>query len=58
MARRITMVLLPVLLALFLLVPAALAAGPVSADDLLVVLPQPPAAGELATRADFAAMLV
>ncbi|MEW6448077.1 MAG: S-layer homology domain-containing protein, partial [Bacillota bacterium] len=58
MARRITMVLLAVVLAVFLLVQAVLAAGPVSADDLLAVLPQPPAAGELATRADFAAMLV
>ncbi|MEW6771456.1 MAG: S-layer homology domain-containing protein [Bacillota bacterium] len=58
MARRITTVLLAVVLAVFLLVPAALAAGPVAADDLLAVLPQPPAAGELATRADFAAMLV
>jgi hypothetical protein len=52
------MVLLPVVLAVFLLVPAALAAGPVSVDDLLAVLPQPPAEGQLATRADFAAMLV
>ncbi|MEW6448928.1 MAG: S-layer homology domain-containing protein [Bacillota bacterium] len=57
MARRISTVLLPVLLALFLLVPAALATGPV-ADDLLAALPQPPAEGQLATRADFAAMLV
>jgi hypothetical protein len=50
-------VLLAVVLAVFLLVPAALAAGPVAADDLLSVLPQPPAEGQLATRADFAAML-
>ncbi|MEW6171604.1 MAG: S-layer homology domain-containing protein [Bacillota bacterium] len=58
MARRITMVLLAVVLAVFLLVPAALATGPVAADDLLAVLPQPPAEGQLATRADFAAMLM
>ncbi|MGQ9513337.1 S-layer homology domain-containing protein, partial [Thermodesulfitimonas sp.] len=57
MARRITMVLLAVVLAVFLLAPAALAAGP-AADDLLAALPQPPAEGQLATRADFAAMLV
>ncbi|MEW6574458.1 MAG: S-layer homology domain-containing protein [Bacillota bacterium] len=57
MARRITMVLLPVLLALVLWVPAALAAGP-AADDLLAVLPQPPVEGRLATRADLAVMLV
>ncbi|MEW6574022.1 MAG: S-layer homology domain-containing protein [Bacillota bacterium] len=57
MVRRITMMLLPVLLALVLWVPAALAAGP-AADDLLAVLPQPPAEGQLATRADFAAMLM
>lgn len=58
MARRIHTVLLLMLLALVLWVPAALAAGPVPADDLLSVLPQPPAAGGLATRADFAAMLM
>jgi hypothetical protein len=52
------MVLLAVVLAVFLLVPAVLAAGPAAADDLLAVLPQPPAEGQLATRADFAAMLV
>ncbi|RPF49323.1 S-layer family protein [Thermodesulfitimonas autotrophica] len=58
MVRRVSVALLPLLLAIFLWVPAALAAGPVSADDLLSVLPQPPAEGQLATRADFAAMLV
>lgn len=57
MARRITVVLMAVVLAVFLLVPAALAAGP-AADDLLAALPQPPVEGQLATRADFAAMLV
>ncbi|MEM3434357.1 MAG: S-layer homology domain-containing protein, partial [Candidatus Methanomethyliaceae archaeon] len=55
--RRISVLLLKALLVLFLWVPAALAAGP-AADDLLAVLPQPPAAGQLATRADFAAMLL
>ncbi|MEW6772235.1 MAG: S-layer homology domain-containing protein [Bacillota bacterium] len=55
--RRIHMVLLLMLSALVLWVPAALAAGPVT-DDLLAALPQPPAEGEPATRADLAAMLM